>query len=229
MKLLDLQYDPETFGDTVAVHSLVDDLVVTPAKNLGITITKIVMGRRRWQFTIEEGKDKFRTVCMDNPGPSCKGFKAALESLKSSLTTATHVADPAPSSDAKATCCAAPANIQGLQLIASIMLIADADMPRGTPISINFQGKCIPAKATRAGASIPLGITLNSVEREHRVCVLLPNPVIRGVLSDALPGTIYWVAKDGGFTSTRPFNSDCYALQVGVAINETDLLLMMAS
>jgi len=80
-----------------------------------------------------------------------------------------------------------------------------------------------PADAATLATTRVVGIATTAQPTPGSTTTMVSIGIAAGVLSSATPGTRYYLAAGGGLTATRPTGSGNRIIQVGYAVNSTDL------
>jgi hypothetical protein len=103
-------------------------------------------------------------------------------------------------------------------------LAVDSAVSVGDVVYLTATGdRVAAADAATLGTTKPIGVARTAQSTVGQVTTVISNGPCLGVLSAATPGTRYFLAAGGGLTPTRPTGSGNRLIQVGYAINATDL------
>lgn len=103
-------------------------------------------------------------------------------------------------------------------------LAVDAAVAAGDPVYLTSTGNRIQkADAASLATTRVIGVARVGQSVVGQVCTVVSNGPCVGVLSAATPGDRYYLAAGGGLVTPRPTGAGNRIIQVGYAINSTDL------
>lgn len=103
-------------------------------------------------------------------------------------------------------------------------LAVDSAVAVGDVVYFTSTGdRVAPADAATLGTVKPIGVARTAQSTIGSTTTVVSSGPCLGVLSAATPGTRYFLAAGGGLTPTRPTGAGNRLIQMGFAINATDL------